>query len=90
MQWRIGLKAKAAQAINKLDALHRERLLADWAGVTTSRIWQIDGKARILYIQIIKISPGKFLVRVGEVCSIDGGLLKRIHPVVYPSYDRCP
>lgn len=28
MQWRVELKTKAAQAINKLDAQHRERIRA--------------------------------------------------------------
>lgn len=45
MQWRVELKAKAAQAINKLDAQHRERIRAFLKKQSTQRNPRATGKA---------------------------------------------
>lgn len=45
MQWRVELKAKAAQAINKLDAQHRERIRAFLKVQSTQSNPRATGKA---------------------------------------------
>ena len=45
MQWRIELKAKAAQAINKLDAQHRERIRAFLKAQSSQSNPRANGKA---------------------------------------------
>lgn len=45
MQWRVELKAKAAQAINKLDAQHRERIRAFLKAQSTQSNPRATGKA---------------------------------------------
>ncbi|MFZ2451389.1 MAG: type II toxin-antitoxin system RelE/ParE family toxin [Methylovulum miyakonense] len=73
MQWRVELKAKAAQAINKLDAPQRERIRAFLKKQSTQTNPRATGKA--LQGQL----AGYWRYRVGDyriICQIkDGELL---------------
>lgn len=67
MQWRIELKAKAAQAINKLDTQHRERIRTFLKKQSTQSNPRATGKA--LQDQL----AGYWRYRVGDyrlICQI--------------------